>query len=54
MLEAACKKWPIIREMSLIIGDNEVDMLCAKNFGIKGFLFKENNLLKFIKKNNII
>ena len=54
MLEAACKKWPVIKEMSLIIGDKEVDMLCAKNFGIKGFLFKESNLLKFIEKNNII
>jgi D-glycero-D-manno-heptose 1,7-bisphosphate phosphatase len=54
MLEAACKKWPVIKEGSLVIGDKEVDMLCAKNFGIKGFLFKESNLLKFIKKNNII
>ena len=54
MLETACKKWPIIKEKSLIIGDNETDMLCAKNFGIKGFLFKESNLLKFIEKNNII
>ena len=54
MLEAACKKWPIIKEMSLIIGDKEIDMQCAKNFGIKGYLFKDSNLLKFIKKNNII
>jgi len=54
MLEAACKKWPVIKEESLLIGDNVSDMLCAKNFGIKGFLFKECNLLKFIEKNNII
>ena len=54
MLEAACRKWPVIKEASLVIVDKEVDMTCAKNFGIKGFLFKESNLLNFIIKNNIV
>jgi len=50
MLELAYEKWPFNKDLSFMIGDNETDILCAKNFGIKGFLFKENNLLKFIKK----
>lgn len=54
MIEAACRKWPVIKETSLVIGDKEIDMICAKNFGIKGFLFKESNLLNFIIKNNIV
>ena len=54
MLEAACKKWTVIKNISLIIGDKEVDMQCAKNFGIKGYLFKDSNLLKFVEKNRII
>lgn len=50
MLELACSKWPVNKEMSLLIGDSESDMECARNFGIKGFLFKEKNILNFVKK----
>ena len=54
MLEAAFNKWNLVKENCLLIGNNETDMMCAKNFGIKGYLFKDRNLLKFCKKNNII
>ena len=33
-----------------MIGDKETDILCAENFGISGFLFKEKSLVKFIKQ----
>ena len=36
-----------------MIGDKKTDMMFAKKCGIKSFLFKEDNLLKFIKKKNI-
>ena len=50
MLEAACDKWDVDKKNSFMIGDKEKDIKCAKNFGIKGYLFEENNLLKFIEK----
>ena len=51
MLELACNKWPIDRNKSILIGDKIIDMQCAKNFGITGYLFddKEMDLLSFIK-----
>ena len=51
MLELACNKWPIDRNKSILIGDKIIDMQCAKNFGITGYLFdyKEIDLLSFIK-----
>tara|TARA_B110000858_G_C17597094_1_gene378325 strand:+ start:40 stop:543 length:504 start_codon:yes stop_codon:yes gene_type:complete len=54
MLELACKKWPIKIENSILIGDSQTDMQCAKNFGIDGYLYnnKETDLFNFIK--NII
>ena len=33
-----------------MIGDRNSDMLFVKNAGIKGLLFKDNNLFTFIKK----
>ena len=50
MLKMAEKKWDFDKSKSFLIGDKETDMLCAKNFGISGFLFKEKSLLKFIKQ----
>lgn len=52
MLELACKKWPILIKDSIFIGDNQTDMQCAKNFGIKGYLYdtKKINLFNFIKE----
>ena len=50
MLEWASSKWPINKEKSFLIGDSSIDIDCAKNFGIKGFLFNEKNLLKFVEK----
>ena len=49
MLDLACKKWKVNRRKSLMIGDSESDMICAKNFGIKGHLFTSSNLLDFVK-----
>ena len=36
-----------------MIGDQITDMQFEKKIGIKGFLFKEDNPLKFIKRKNI-
>lgn len=49
MLEIAEKKWSFEKGKSLMIGDKDSDIICAKNYGISGFLFKEENLLNFIK-----
>ena len=53
MLEMALSDYNFDISNSLLIGDNESDMQCAKKFGIKGYLFNENNLLNFVKKNNL-
>lgn len=49
MLEAAEKKWKIKKDNSFMIGDKDIDIECAENFGIRGHLFKDGNLLDFIK-----
>ncbi len=51
MLELAELKWKINKRKSFMIGDKDTDIMCAKNYGIKGFLFEEENLLNFIKGN---
>jgi len=45
------KIWRIDKKNSFMIGDQITDMVFAKNAGIKGYLFNENDLYKFIKKN---
>lgn len=50
MLELACTKWQINKKYSFLIGDQKTDMLCARNFGIKGFLFEGGNLYDFVSK----
>jgi D-glycero-D-manno-heptose 1,7-bisphosphate phosphatase len=50
MLEIAQKKWHLDKKNSFLIGDKKSDLECAENFGIKGYLFEEDNLLKFVKK----
>ena len=49
MLELAESKWAIDRSKSFLIGDKNSDIECAKNFLIRGHLFKKGNLLNFIK-----
>ena len=51
MFLKANKIWRIDKKNSFIIGDQITDMEFAKNAGIKGYLFNENDLYKFIKKN---
>ena len=50
MLEMAERKWNIDKKNSFLIGDKKTDIICADNFGIKGYLFKGGNLLEFVKK----
>ena len=51
MFLKANKIWRIDKKNSFIIGDQITDMEFAKNAGIKGYLFNENDLYKFVKKN---
>ena len=44
------KNWFISNKYTKMIGDRNSDMLFAKNAGIKGLLFKDNNLFTFIEK----
>ncbi|WP_231037557.1 D-glycero-alpha-D-manno-heptose-1,7-bisphosphate 7-phosphatase [Pectinatus frisingensis] len=52
MIDDACKKYYLNKKMSLLIGDRDSDIICAKNAGIKGYKFVGNDLFDFI--NNII
>tara|TARA_B110000483_G_C17991458_1_gene463654 strand:+ start:352 stop:852 length:501 start_codon:yes stop_codon:yes gene_type:complete len=49
MLELAASKWSFDKPKSFLIGDKSTDIECAKNFSIRGHLFKDGNLLDFIK-----
>ena len=49
MLELAASKWSFDKPKSFLIGDKSSDIECAKNFSIRGHLFKDGNLLDFIK-----
>ncbi len=50
MFKLAQKKWNIDKKKSFMIGDQKTDMLFARKSKIKGYLFNEKNLYKFIKK----
>ena len=43
MLEEVDKKYGINKETSIMIGDSEVDSLCAKNFGLDFLKFSQTN-----------
>lgn len=50
MFKLAQKKWKIDKKNSFMIGDQLTDIKFAKKAKIKGYLFKEKNLYRFIKK----
>jgi len=49
MLDLAASKWQIDKSRSFMIGDKYTDIKCAEKFSIRGHLFKNGNLLDFIK-----
>ena len=49
MILKSKKKWNIDLKKSFLIGDKKTDIVCAKKFAIKGHLFRNGNLLDFIK-----
>ena len=51
LLEMACSEFNIDKENSLLIGDSKRDIECALNAGIRGVMFKENNLFTTLKNN---
>lgn len=51
MFRLAQKKWNINKKNSFMIGDQKTDIEFAKRAKIKGLLFNEKNLYKFVKKN---
>ncbi len=50
MFKKVQKKWNIDLKNSLMIGDQLTDMQFAKKAKIKGHMFKDKNLFKFVKK----
>tara|TARA_A100000164_G_C21780997_1_gene711008 strand:- start:398 stop:898 length:501 start_codon:yes stop_codon:yes gene_type:complete len=54
MLEIAESRWLIDKKNSFLVGDKIIDIECANNYGIRGHLFKNGNLLDFIKKSENI
>ena len=52
MFNKASKVFNIDKKKSFMIGDQFTDMEFAEKAGIKGYLFKQNNLYEFVKKLN--
>lgn len=50
MFLKASKVWNIDKKKSFMIGDQKTDMQFAKSAKIKGFLFRQKNLYKFVEK----
>ncbi len=50
MFKKAKNNFNIDLKNSFMIGDQATDMEFAKKAGIKGYLFRENDLFKFVKK----
>ena len=50
MINEALIKYNLKKEKCFMIGDKESDIQCAKNAGIKGFLFTGGNLYTKVKK----
>ena len=50
MFILAKKKWNIDKKNTFMIGDQITDMQFAKKSGIRGYLFKGNDLYKFVRK----
>ena len=50
MFKKANKIWRIDKHNSFMVGDQITDMEFAKKAKIKGYMFKDGNLFKFIKK----
>jgi D-glycero-D-manno-heptose 1,7-bisphosphate phosphatase len=50
MFRLAQRKWKIDKKNSFMIGDQKTDMEFAKRAKIKGYLFNQKNLYKFIKR----
>tara|TARA_B100001057_G_C22828066_1_gene942225 strand:+ start:391 stop:903 length:513 start_codon:yes stop_codon:yes gene_type:complete len=51
MFLQASKVWKIDKKKSFMIGDQKTDMEFAKRSKIKGYLFNQKNLFKFVEKN---
>jgi histidinol phosphatase-like enzyme len=54
MFKLAKKKWKIDLKNSFMIGDQSSDMEFAKRAQIKGYLFKQENLLNFLINKKIL
>jgi D-glycero-D-manno-heptose 1,7-bisphosphate phosphatase len=54
MFLKASKVWNIDKQKSFMIGDQKTDMQFAKSTKIKGYLFRQKNLFKFVKMKKII
>lgn len=51
MFRLAQKRWNIDMKNSFMVGDQETDMIFARRAKIKGYLFNEKNLFRFVKTN---
>ena len=49
MFKKVDKVWRVDKKKSFMIGDQITDMQFAKKSRIKGFLFDQKNLYKFVK-----
>lgn len=54
MLLLAESKWQIDKDKSFLIGDQDTDIECAIQYGIRGYKFEGGNLLDFIRRSENI
>ena len=48
MLLKAMSEWPVVRERSFLIGDNDSDITAAERAGVAGHLFRGGDLAHFV------
>lgn len=54
LIHQAMAEWSVDKNKSFLIGDRDTDVKAAASAGIRGYLFDEKNLFKFISKLGLI
>jgi D-glycero-D-manno-heptose 1,7-bisphosphate phosphatase len=49
MLLDISQRWPVDRTLSFVVGDRDIDLEAARAAGIYGHLFRDGNLLDFVR-----
>jgi D-glycero-D-manno-heptose 1,7-bisphosphate phosphatase len=50
MITSLLKRFPVVADESILIGDQLTDLEAARAAGIRGLLFREGNLEAFVRE----